>query len=706
MVGSVQTSGSGPATGAEESVGPAAAGTGKGSSRGRKPAAHRLNPLRRTGRNGTPGPKRVAGATAEGPFVARVAEDGRAYDLTKVADTCGVRWARAVIDAWPRAFAADPEDYCSNMYEALLLWTRWLGFAPAASASARVRSQLVRWTRRRGVTLLDFDDATREFAAALHDLSDLSLIGTTNVGTRNGKIYLLRSFINRMAPLGVLPRAHCLKGMLRASSPTTKTPALAELDRGGRFDWGRGKVPPACAAVVVGAGAEQAALSTPELVSRYASLNEVRREAIRSHLERRLLRAYACKQEGDAILARTDLPTVAEVDATLVARPGGRAMGPLAMLESLEAARPLMGLTGTPPERLRTILVKYVSEKHGGVFKLTDMPYGLLKAILFAGGAKEIVRRLEGDLKALQAAHTIVLVDTGCTIACVDLLPAQPFVGEARRGQTTIRTIEVPKMRAGGSMVEGMLLDRTRSLGAGDTEQVFGVEMPISVKRLDGRLAGAEAIRLWQELSAPIRARAQRQQDGQAELLWIVPHSGSNSSWVGLYGMLAGYRVWDGFLAEIADDPVIGGLRITRRMLRTTWQQVKAVENGLDHVQAQLMGQHASPATTGLYIDAAAIRSMLAYRFRQYLQLYEAAATSTIAGIAARLGMPDEEYRRRLDLAIHTGLAIHCLDTHAGFRPGVRKGEPCRRTPATNARSASSRSRRSPSRRCTWRAWL
>ena len=633
------------------------------------------NALRRTGRNGR-AKAAFSPAIPDGPFVARVATHARSYDLAKVADACGAEWANAVVNAWPRALADVSEAHGKRLYGALLLWTRWLRDAAATSASGRVRSQLKCWTGQDRLNSSDLEDAKREYTAALHDLTNLTLVKTRNARTRSDRIYYLSGFIKRMASAGIMSRGHGLKGLKRASSLTTMTPALAELGRGGRTDWSRGTTPSPYPPLD-GADDGLAALSTPDLLDRYEAVNEIRRNAVRDRHERYLLQAYAWKKEGDAVLARADLPTVADVDATLSAGSRGRAMSPLAMLASLEALRPLMGLTGAPSERMRTILVKYVSQKHNGAFKLKHLPHGLRKAISLAGGAKEVVKRLEGNLKAMQAAHTIVLVDTGSTTACIDLLPEQPFVGETRRGQRTIRTVEVPKMRAGGKMVEGMLLDRARALGEGDSERVFGVEMKVSIIRLAGRLAGAEAIRLWQELSSPIRNRARDQHDGQAELLWIVPNSGWNASWIGLYGIEAGHSTWRKFLSEVADDPEIGGLRITRRMLRTTWQQAKAIENGVDHVQAQLMGQHSSSATTGLYIDSAAIRSLLMYRYRRYLELYEVAVSSTIQGSAAKLGMSIETYGNKLALAVHTGLGIHCLDTHAGFRPGVEEGKPC-----------------------------
>jgi hypothetical protein len=160
-------------------------------------------------------------------------------------------------------------------------------------------------------------------------------------------------------------------------------------------------------------------------------------------------------------------------------------------------------------------------------------------------------------------------------------------------------------------------------------------------------------------------------------MLWIVPHSQNNSSWIGLYGVAAGFYNWEKFLVEVAGDPEIGGLRITRRMLRITWQQVKAVENGLDHVLAQIMGQHSSAATTSLYVDADAIRTLFLYKYRRYLELLEVAAASSITGAADKLGMSQEEYRKKLKLALHTGLGFHCLDTHAGIQPDIDVGQPC-----------------------------
>ena len=630
--------------------------------------------LGRVGRNGRPKLVRSSHAASDRPFIGTVKTHSRTYDLRKVRDVCGPAFAKVVAAAWTRAFANDAQEHTGKIYLAFLSWIRFLGAAPPASPSGKVLAQLR--TQERQVNLTDFEDATREFTAALHDLQDRSVVGTEGNRTRSGKIHSLAAFIDRMAPLKILPRGHALTGLKRSSSPTTKTPALAELDRGGRIDMGPGTVP--VSHPVLGDPDDQSrGLSSPDALVGYAALNKKRRYAVRDWHERSLRQALAWKREGDAILGRADLPTVAEVAATLVALPGRKSLNPMAMLAALEAARPAMALVGSPVERMRTIMVKYVSEAYGGAFQATSLPHGLQRAMALAGGANEIVRRLEGDFRAMQAAHTIVLVDTGLGTSCVDLLPDEPFVGAARRGSVIIRTVEAPKMRAGGKIVEGLLLDRMKENGEEDPAHVFGVEAELSIKGLDGRLAGAEAIRIWQELSTPMRIRAREQDDGQADLLWIVPHSQNNDSWIGLYGVAAGFFNWEKFLAEVVDDPEIGHLRITRRMLRTTWQQVKFIEGGLDHVDGQLMGQHSSSAITSLYVDATAIRSVHHHKYREYLVLYEVAAASTIAGMAARLGMSPETYRQKLELAVHTGLGIHCLDTHAGMRPGVEKGEPC-----------------------------
>lgn len=265
----------------------------------------------------------------------------------------------------------------------------------------------------------------------------------------------------------------------------------------------------------------------------------------------------------------------------------------------------------------------------------------------------------EGDLKVLLAAYTIVLVDTGFDIGSCDDLPFNPFVGTAIRGKQRIATVSARKARADGKVVDAVLLDGEADLAT--THESSGI-------------SSVQAIKMWQEMSQPFRDREEA-----PDKLWSLPRKAGNVSGVLPYLPSSFKNAWNAFLRRHANDSVIGGLPLQRRMIRPTVLQIRAVRNNFDHAIAQIEANHASAGTTFRYLSRPWFKAQLDKQIRAFQNLFEANLGRGIDEFASKLGVAPAELERRTALADETGLGFVCLEPTAGVQPNTTPGLRCQR---------------------------
>lgn len=265
----------------------------------------------------------------------------------------------------------------------------------------------------------------------------------------------------------------------------------------------------------------------------------------------------------------------------------------------------------------------------------------------------------EGDLGALLAAYTIVLIDTGYDIGSCDDLPAHPFVGVSVRGKQRIATVSAIKMRAKGQVVDAVLVDGEADLAT--SHEASGV-------------SGVRAIQMWQEMSQPFRDCGP-----VPDKLWILPRKSGLASGILPYLPHSFKYQWTAFLRRHANDPVIGGLPLQRRMIRPTVLQIRATRNNFDHALAQIAGNHASAGQTYRYLSRPWFKAQLDKQIRAFQDLFEASLGRGIDDLSSKLGIAPAELERRTELADETGLGFVCLDPMAGIQPNTTAGQRCHR---------------------------
>ena len=159
-------------------------------------------------------------------------------------------------------------------------------------------------------------------------------------------------------------------------------------------------------------------------------LNVRRMDALRSCAERDLQECWEIFQAGQAALTRTDLPSISEVDALFALAPRN------GVVQGKTGYHAMRSHLFPPNDRERSLatLLHYVVKKYGGEIRINSLPSAVVGLIDQFGGAKGIVRFLEGTPVALTATYTIVLIDTAMSGDAAYRLAANPFVGTVKRG--------------------------------------------------------------------------------------------------------------------------------------------------------------------------------------------------------------------------------------------------------------------------------
>jgi hypothetical protein len=313
----------------------------------------------------------------------------------------------------------------------------------------------------------------------------------------------LSSCLRRLEPHRIFPGGIRLRSIRRPGASITGTPSFAELGPGG------------LSLPVEEDGSARSSLQ--EIARRIGELNVVRLAAFRRCAERELTAEYEVFSQKAALLARDDLPSLLEMETTLSARtsPGS---GWFSDIVYRVRSRDLSSLDKI---RLRHSLVRYIVWKFNGVFKVIDLPDRLRRLIAASGGPREIVRHIEATSAAFLPAYIIVLCDTAFNLAACDELPSDPFTGEIRRGTMLIATTSALKMRADGSLVEGEVSD--------------DLVAAIDIKSLTDAMPGVRALKMWMEMSGPIRARAELECCPNSGMLWLLPTLEDRRSTVALF---------------------------------------------------------------------------------------------------------------------------------------------------------------------------
>jgi hypothetical protein len=402
--------------------------------------------------------------------------------------------------------------------------------------------------------------------------------------------------------------------------------------------------------------------------------NRERLLRLRNLCEDALLQEQAAFDHRTALITASDQPELSEISAAipLVSYNYGKLGRDQALALKVRTCFPL-----DDDDRRLGSLLRYIIEFHDGVFRLQELDYELQLVVASCGGTAKVMSYLEGGGRALLAAYTLVLIDTGLNLQPCDDLAANPFIGKARYGKVQLRQVGSVKTRARRKPVDGHIREVAPDQPNQSDDEIC--EVPTTVS--GSRISSATAIKIWQKLSAPQRKRAEHADNVDAKYLWII-RNGHYPKEVRKYLESAWKDWWDDFLEEHATDPIIGGLPIQRRMIRSTVIQLRDARHDSDaEMVALISGQSGGNVAARYYLNRAYIRRLLDERIREFQNLFEASVAGDNPARAAQLELSIDELQKRRTRAVETGLGTTCADPTAGVQPGT-EGSMCARLDA------------------------
>lgn len=583
-----------------------------------------------------------------------VAAHARSYSFDFVVPLYGGELAHELAAVWPRVCLLQNAGTTRQRY--LALKTLLAGAAaialdyPKGTVAEFVSCLQSRPIQRVPAALLRA--AAEGVATKVRDMGDFSLTSTKEKRYRSAIVTNLNGILRRLADLDLIPPIPKLRGAGREGAFEAKRLTLGELTP---------------------AGAAAAPCSSPSLddhAEAVLSLCEKRLNGLRACLVREFSAEWDAFVQGQAWLKDEHLPCTAEVDK---ATAGLWRFSRGEKLRSATAER-LRERLNISPDQFLPVAVRWLHDMHGGVVLATRAPIRTLTLMALAGGIDAVVRRLEANRIATNAAFGILLCDSGMNVAPASAIPAEPYISDAKRGVRRIATIASHKMRAEGKLVHAALVD--------DGE----ADLPIRDPYHD--LSCLTVIERYREMVAPLRMRAVRQGSASAGLLFL--HSKGTSANGGPISSdmqsFAGEH-WPAFLARHCDDPIIGGLPITRSMIRKTVLLLRAGRSSFSTAPAQALAEHRQAGTTATYLDAAFMGRQLDEQIRTFMDLFEAALVTGISGAATLTQTTQDELERRLAIALECGLDFACV--REAFPPARRTSldpsctplEPCDQCP-------------------------
>lgn len=266
-----------------------------------------------------------------------------------------------------------------------------------------------------------------------------------------------------------------------------------------------------------------------------------------------------------------------------------------------------------------------------------------LATLINSGGSTQWVQgHIQATSVALNAAFHIVLIDSAFNSQPCKDLAVNAISGREKRGKFEL-VVRGTKNRKNGppgskkNQVEAPMIDESGWLPRKVGEQVSAkwvierwLEMT-SMLRTSPFIKAADKDRLWifqRPLEPTIRSRLQS----------------IDSEW------------WPAFLARHADNPMIGGLPVTRMVIRKTALNRNADMDDFGFAMNQAAGDHTDGPMAFFYLDKNGAKAILEEMIRKFLNKWEAIAVSGVAHAATVLGVSEQELYRRELLGLEAGL--------------------------------------------------
>ncbi|MEH0292481.1 hypothetical protein V6R98_09760 [Agrobacterium sp. CCNWLW71] len=552
-------------------------------------------------------------------FEVRVPGHEHTYHIGHFLPYYGADFCDRFSDAWIKAALFQTDQTSLNYFKSVrsgLIWIAMQGIASKSSPEARVlaafRSGAIPNER-------DWGKSLNDLAGAISDLDDRSFIDSDNPVSRNKKNESLRAGLAWLIKQRLFPDVEYEYRRLevRTAAPSKCIATIA---------FQAGRLP------LTGLNASDARQA-------FIDFNRKVLEEIRRCLWLELKANSDHFDHGQELMFDPSLPTFEEAEQVLSSL----------SREQIRKGDTFKVLQLSEQQGLGLALKVLRARAHGTA--LSEKLLGYARSLIDHGSAQPY---FEATSTALNAAYHILLIDAGANCQPVDDIPFDCFLGKAKRGKFAVRSLRLNKNRKDGEAVPGKIKE--------DVEETL---LYVESKTTAERPSSVVVVDIWKKLTKEMREA----HGPTSERLWVWRIVGDTVVKTRLVSMSC--ERWPAFLERHSQNPIFGGLPITRQMIRTTVNNSRANSGDLDFVvQKALMG-HSNPKVTFEYLTEGAIRALLSEKIRTFVNAWEATEITDFDSAARYMGVPAADLHRCAQLGFKNGLSFTDPDRPVAGGPAV-----------------------------------
>ncbi|WP_172745593.1 hypothetical protein [Neorhizobium galegae] len=372
-------------------------------------------------------------------------------------------------------------------------------------------------------------------------------------------------------------------------------------------------------------------LSANDAYQAFLTMNVDMLEEVRRCLWEDLRDNYEKFKLGKVLMSDPTVPEISDVEDKLVA------VGRRRMRKGEGCAA--LGLTR---EQGWTLALKILKRRASGGEPLHENLLIFARSMVSHTDAQPY---FEATTRTLNAAFHIILIDVGGNSQPIEDIPFKCYKSTAKKGKIVLRSLRLGKNRAatqsGKKRVQGEI-----------ASTVEEIDLILPTKDHPERPSGIVVLDIYKELTASMRSESGPTHDR----LWVWRVAWETQVQTSLASV--GSDRWQDFLDRNADNRLIGGLPLTRQLLRTTVANTRGERGQIDWVIQQALMNHSNPGTTFEYLSEKAVRAYLNSQIRTFFNAWQAVGIHNIEQAANVLGIAPDDLSNAALLGIENGLGF------------------------------------------------
>lgn len=256
---------------------------------------------------------------------------------------------------------------------------------------------------------------------------------------------------------------------------------------------------------------------------------------------------------------------------------------------------------------------------------------------------------IQATAVALNAAFHIVIIDSAFNSQPCKDLKINAISGRERRGRFELVTATSTKNRKNGA----------RNSKQNEVDVPLVDEGGWLPKKVGEQISAKRVIEQWLEMTSMLRSSPQIRNTDR-DRLWIFQRPLEPTIRSRLQSIDSEW--WPAFLKRQGKNALIGGLRITRMVIRRTALNRSAEMDDFGLAMNQELGNHSDGFMPFFYLDKNGAKAVLEEMIRKFADKWEAIALYGIPHAAKVLGINEQELHRQKLLGLESGLQFAQVD--------------------------------------------